>query len=83
MSMLDKFVSIKSSTGANVFEFTDFLHIASNIIDAGTAHTWTALITNENKGAETVMQTVEKFVFSDLNKTRMSNSSQTIHTDNI
>ncbi|KAL3881328.1 hypothetical protein ACJMK2_027780, partial [Sinanodonta woodiana] len=83
VSMLDKLVSIKSSTGANVSEFTDFLHIASNIIDAGAVHTWTALTTKENKGAETVMQTVEKFVFADLNKTRMSNSSQTIRTDNI
>ncbi|KAL3881312.1 hypothetical protein ACJMK2_027765, partial [Sinanodonta woodiana] len=83
VSMLDKLVSIKSSTGGNVSTFMDLLHIASNIIDTGTANTWTALITNGNKGAETVMQTVETFVFSDLNKTRMNNSSQTIHTDNI
>ncbi|KAL3881330.1 hypothetical protein ACJMK2_027782, partial [Sinanodonta woodiana] len=83
VSMLDKLVNIKGSTGANVSEFTDLMKIASNIIDGGTANAWTGLITKGKQGAETVLKTIEDFVFSDLKESRMRNSSQTIHTNNI
>ncbi|KAK3577433.1 hypothetical protein CHS0354_032280 [Potamilus streckersoni] len=83
VSILDKLVNIKSSTGANVSEYTNFLKIASNTIDVGTKDSWAELITKEKQGAESVMNTIENFVFSDLNTSRPSNASHTIHTDNI